>query len=168
VFGASKLLLLYPSENGPDLASTLEKLGLRGGLSWPFDDLMQLRYAFQQAEAALIRSKSALTSYKNVFAAHIPTIPTEEIPHFVHPAIWRLRDYDRSHEGSLLGTLEAVLAGSEQLSEVAEQLFVHRSTLFYRINRIRELGQVDLSNGEERMNLLLSLRLLQGHGLLES
>lgn len=169
ITGTAKLLLLYPSDYEQcDLSSALEALGLRGGISWPFADLLQMRYAYLQAEAALAQPCGVLTPYSRVFAAHTATLLPQELPHFVHPAIWQLAEYDRSHEASLLNTLEAVLSSSDQLGEVAEMLFIHRSTLFYRLNRIREICKIDLGNGEQRLNLLLSLRLLQSHNLLKT
>ena len=41
----------------------------------------------------------------------------------------------------------------------AEALFVHRSTLLYRLDRIAEIGKVDLKDADTRFHLDLSLRL---------
>lgn len=155
ITGQQWLLLLYPEEGQrATLEEELSREGLRGGLSWPFDDLMQMRYAYIQAKAALDQGSGPLTDYASVFVGHIFTLPQEEIQHHLHPAVKKL-----SQDSALLTTLEVFLSGSEQAAEIAAQLFVSRSTVFYRINRIRELCGIDLATGEERMNLLVSLRL---------
>jgi hypothetical protein len=155
ITGQQWLLLLYPEEGQrAALEEELSQEGLQGGLSWPFDDLMQIRYAYIQAKAALDQGSGTLTDYASVFVGHIFTLPAEEARHHLHPAVGKL-----SQDSALLTTLEMFLSGSEQAAEIAAQLFVSRSTVFYRINRIRELCGIDLTTGEERMNLLVSLRL---------
>lgn len=158
------LLLLYPDEGefgegSVPLEQMMTELGLRGGCSWFFDRLKDLPYAWQQARIALERGGGALTDYASVFAFHVCTLSWDEMPHYLHPAIELLARYDRSHDGNLLDTLEAYLSGPEQPVEAAARLYISRSTLFYRINRIRELCGLQFATGEERMNLLLSLRL---------
>ena len=37
-------------------------------------------------------------------------------------------------------------------------MFVHRNTLLYRVERIREIGGLDLDNPETRFNIQLALR----------
>jgi len=155
------LMLLYPEKEAPDLAAEMEQEGLCGGLSWPFDDLMQLQHAYTQAKAALAMGSDPLTEYASVFVSHVFSLPAEEAIHHLHPAVTKLDAYDRTHEGNLIDTLRVYLSGSEQTADVAARLFISRSTLFYRINRIRELCGVELVLGEERMNVLLSLRLLR-------
>jgi len=155
------MLLLYPDTELASLEQTLVELNLYAGISWPFDHLDRLPYAMVQAQAALKRGSGPLTDYATVFAAHICTLRPEDARHHLHPGAALLRHYDRTHDGNLSDTLEAYLSGPEQPTEAAARLFISRSTLFYRINRIRELCGVELTTGEERMNLLLSLRLLK-------
>jgi hypothetical protein len=42
--------------------------------------------------------------------------------------------------------------------ETAEALFVHRNTLLYRMERIREISGLDLDNPETRLSIQLALR----------
>ena len=165
--GNSLLFLLYAGDPEETmLQELLRQCDLRGGLSWPFNRLEDMPYAHQQAKAALQYGRDVLTAYREIFPAHVMTLPVEQLRHFVHPAVLQLEEYDREHDGTMLQTLDAVLCAPDQMQKVAERLFVHRNTLFYRINRMRELCHIDFANGEERVNLLLSLRLLQGHGLI--
>ncbi len=153
------LLLVYPAEGEPPLMETLAASGLRAGVSWPVDSLMRLPYAWVEAKTALQQGSTPVGDYAEVFAAHVCTLPPALQREHLHPAVRRLIQYDRNHEGTLLDTLATYLAGPEQPKEAAARLFISRSTLFYRLGRIRELCSVDLTTGEERMNLLLSLRL---------
>ena len=67
----------------------------------------------------------------------------------------------------LLATLDVVVS-SRGLGEAAARLHVHRHTVVYRIDRLRELLGVDLDDPEERHRLWLALqglRLLGGDGV---
>lgn len=57
-------------------------------------------------------------------------------------------------------TLEAYLQHSGATAAVCEQLFIHRNTLAYRLQKLEALLDMDLQDGQTRAILLLSLRLV--------
>ncbi|SCX55307.1 PucR C-terminal helix-turn-helix domain-containing protein [Klenkia marina] len=68
-------------------------------------------------------------------------------------------------EGRLTGTLAAWLDAGGRAPVAAEALHVHRTTLHYRLDRVRELTGADLDDGKTRLRLHLGLavaRLLDG------
>lgn len=71
-----------------------------------------------------------------------------------------LLHYDAQHHTELVETLAAHLTGASR-EEVAAQLFIHPSTLKYRLRRIREIFNLNLSEPESRFNIELALRLVQ-------
>jgi len=68
----------------------------------------------------------------------------------------RLAEVDRS--GRLIETLRAFLDHAGSGPGAAEALFIHRTTLYYRLDRIREAVGVDLDDGTVRLHLHLGLR----------
>lgn len=65
--------------------------------------------------------------------------------------------------GSLRETLEAYLRLSGNSREICEELFIHRNTLSYRLRKIEDLLQLDLSDGQIRATCLLALAIVAGH-----
>lgn len=66
--------------------------------------------------------------------------------------------------GSVLrDTLGAYLRHSGNSREICDELFIHRNTLSYRLRKIEELLQVDLSAGEVRATFMLALSILAGN-----
>ncbi|WP_165960513.1 PucR family transcriptional regulator [Actinocrispum wychmicini] len=65
----------------------------------------------------------------------------------------------------LIDTLEAYLDNAGDGPATAEQLFVHRTTLYYRLQRIEELTGARLSNGEDRLAFHLGLKIATLLGL---
>ena len=76
-----------------------------------------------------------------------------------HPALAVLEDYDRVHEGSLKDTLLCFLRHNCSYADTAGELFIHRSTLLYRIGRIQELTGIDLGDYAARLHLQISFLL---------
>jgi purine catabolism regulator len=68
-----------------------------------------------------------------------------------------LVDHDAARKGSLVATLRAYLETGEQ-QQAAKRLRVHPNTLRYRLDRIREIGGVDLEDPETRLNMAVALR----------
>ncbi|RNB89684.1 GAF domain-containing protein [Brevibacillus fluminis] len=59
----------------------------------------------------------------------------------------------------LFDTLRVYLLMNGNLKETAEALFIHRSSLKYRLGKITELLKCDIDDAEERFNLMLAYKL---------
>lgn len=75
----------------------------------------------------------------------------------VHPGLEKLL-HDTGHQ-VLLETLEAYLDLAGNIHATAEQLRLHRTTLYYRLQRVERLADTDLKDGNERLCLHLALKL---------
>jgi sugar diacid utilization regulator len=60
-------------------------------------------------------------------------------------------------EGRLTDTLEAYLRSGGAGSATAKALHIHRTTLYYRLDRVREVTGLDIDDGEIRLLLHLGL-----------
>lgn len=92
------------------------------------------------------RSASAL--YQDVFVRTIAQ--SANLRAFIHPMLRRLQEYDQAHSTALLHTLCVYLLQEQNLHATARQLFIHRNTLVYRLQRIRTLLQLDLDDAAVR------------------
>jgi purine catabolism regulator len=122
-----------------------------------------LRASFQEAERSLMVRKRLFGEGAASFFGDLGvyrlllSVGTDELNSFYRDSIGRLADYDRHHEGELLHTLEAMLQ-YPALAETAKALHVHRNTLLYRLQRIQEIANLNLDDGETRLTLHLALR----------
>jgi hypothetical protein len=66
----------------------------------------------------------------------------------------------------LVLTLETYLDVAGDAKRAAEQLNVHRASLYYRLNRIEEILSIDLKQGGDRLMVHLALRMLRLRGRL--
>ena len=61
----------------------------------------------------------------------------------------------------LVKTIAAFLECNGNLTETSNKLFIHRNTLKYRLERIRDITQIDLDDSENRLMLHLGLKMNQ-------
>ena len=76
---------------------------------------------------------------------------------FMHPAIGILSEIDEGEHTTHLADLAAYLASGRNATATARALHVHKNTMYYRLRRIEELADVDLSDEETCFVLQLSL-----------
>ncbi|MEB3285302.1 MAG: helix-turn-helix domain-containing protein [Candidatus Sericytochromatia bacterium] len=73
----------------------------------------------------------------------------------------RLIDYNQQTDKELVKTIAAFLECNGNLTETSTKLFIHRNTLKYRLERIRDITQIDLDDAENRLLLHLGLKMNQ-------
>jgi hypothetical protein len=85
---------------------------------------------------------------------------TRELHQFVQRWLGPLIEYDEARNAELVRSLSEYLERGGSLDQAAEALFIHRSTLKYRLGRIASLTGVDLADPDARFNLQLATRTL--------
>ena len=86
-------------------------------------------------------------------------LPSAELTDALLPApLLALMQADAA--GSLTQTLAAYLDNAGNSPRTAQALHIHRTSLYYRLGRIRELTGVDLDDGQTRLSLQLGLAVL--------
>jgi sugar diacid utilization regulator len=88
-----------------------------------------------------------------------------ELERFYAETIKPLSDYDEQYETELVTTVEAYLDNDGNVAATAKQLFTHRHTVRYRLERVRELCGHDVSSTEGREKLGLGLKAMRVLGI---
>jgi sugar diacid utilization regulator len=88
-----------------------------------------------------------------------------ELERFFAETIEPLAAYDDQYETELVATVEAYLANDGNVAATAKQLFTHRHTIRYRLERVRELCGHDVSATEGREKLGLGLKAMRVLGI---
>jgi sugar diacid utilization regulator len=122
------------------------------------------RSCLEATQSLSVRSASETPSGVTVFGelgvfrvlAAASTNP--ELQSFVQDWLGSLIDYDEQHGSDLVPTLSAFLESGGHYDQTASARNIHRSTLRYRLSRIRELSGLDLSDIDTRFNLQVATR----------
>lgn len=79
---------------------------------------------------------------------------------YIENSIQPLIDYDKKNNMDTVKILRTYLEHNGSVQETADILFVHRNTINYRLNKIRELTGMDLSDFKCRLQLQTALMIL--------
>jgi len=88
-----------------------------------------------------------------------------ELERFYAETIQPLVSYDEQYETELVATVEAYLDNDGNVAATAKQLFTHRHTIRYRLERVRDLCGHDVSATEGREKLGLGLKAMRVLGI---
>jgi sugar diacid utilization regulator len=88
-----------------------------------------------------------------------------ELERFYGETIQPLVEYDEQYETDLVATVETYLDNDGNVAATAKQLFTHRHTIRYRLERVRELCGHDVSATEGREKLGLGLKAMRVLGI---
>jgi sugar diacid utilization regulator len=89
----------------------------------------------------------------------------DELKRFFAETIEPLSAYDDQYETELVATVEAYLDNDGNVAATAKQLFTHRHTIRYRLERVKELCGHDVSATEGREKLGLGLKAMRVLGI---
>jgi hypothetical protein len=131
------------------------------GISQPFADLSELSGRFQQAELTARVTKKPCEFFDAVFPAQLFQVVCANIRAdlFIHPALKRLREYDQANQTEYFRTLQLYSLTLHNKEETAHILCIHRNTLLYRLNKIRELFGIPYEETRTALALLNSFQL---------
>jgi sugar diacid utilization regulator len=88
-----------------------------------------------------------------------------ELQRFYAETVEPLVAYDEQYETELVRTLETFLEADGNVAGTAQRLFTHRHTIYYRLERVRELSNLDVSSSDGREKLSLGLKAMRVLGL---
>jgi len=149
------------------LARRLQHHGVVG-LSSFYADPSEFTRAIQEAELVLdvLRQSDGTSGFDSqdigtgtyrllfrVLASH-----PEEVRSFYEDTVAPLVRYDDQYRTDLAGTLEAYLGQNCNMNSTAAAIYAHRHTVAYRLERVKELTDLDPMLSEDRERLGLGLK----------
>jgi len=134
----------------------------------PVTSLIEVRKSYEQAlELHLVREhfpdSAPIHRYCDHSILHIAGMlyRNHALEEFFHPYVLMLWDYDQTHHTNFLMTLYQYLTFIDNPSAIAKHLHIHKNTLYYRMNKLKELFPIDLNDGHVRLCLQLTMEMMQ-------
>lgn len=157
--------------NIPDgVEALLNQLGRYGGVSDTFEGFGKVSLYYQQALTACKygkRQKSGgrrLFHYRDFEIDHIINMVSEHTSPetLCIPEIVELHRMDAANGTEYVRTLYTFLSCGKNLVKAAKQLFIHRNTLVYRMDRITDIiGESLLDDSSRTLSCMLSCRIIE-------
>lgn len=137
------------------------------GIGTPISDYLNIRKSYIQANEAIRYSNTsengAICYYEDFMVDQLLDCISDRsaLESFSRLALGRLIDHDRDHGTNLLETLEIFFECNGNMSIAAKKLFLHRNSLIYRIDKIKEILDTDLKNPTALLTLQVGFRVLR-------
>jgi DNA-binding PucR family transcriptional regulator len=148
--------------------SEIRRGSCRVGVGGPCDQPDDFPRSFQEAQLALRLQRSigatpsaSVFDELGVWRLLADVQDAARVERFVRQWLAALLDYDERRSSDLTNTLSVYLARGGGYDAAAAELSIHRSTLKYRLQRIRELSGHDLGDPDTLFNLQLATRAWQ-------
>jgi DNA-binding PucR family transcriptional regulator len=180
----AEVLLLVPGGDEPIAARAAEAIqremeaGLQGytfaiGRSRIAEDPVDLPRAVSEAllaaNVAQGGSDGAALAFEQTGAYRLLLSAMSENPselqRFYAETVEPLAAYDEQYETDLMLTLQTFLEADGNVAGTAQRLFTHRHTIYYRLERVRELSGLDVGSSDGREKLSLGLKAMRVLGI---
>lgn len=146
----------------------LRQMDYLGGISLKMRDIRQFDAYFLQASYAVSegpgRDKNeALYDFSEYGLQYLLQVVSGKVsvPGLIPDGLAALDEHDRKKNTEYVRTLDVYLRDERSLTRTSEDLFIHRSSLIKRLEKIRQILKMDLEDPKNRLYLQLYLCLRQ-------
>jgi purine catabolism regulator len=84
-------------------------------------------------------------------------VPVQMMAKYNDDLLYPLLQKDADYIAEMLRTLEAYFAQNGQINDTAKELYIHRNTVLYRLEKIGELLNLDLRNPNDLLKIKMAL-----------
>lgn len=137
------------------------------GISRPYHNILltsvfkkQADRAFQLGASQKEHLPQRIFRYEQFVSDDLAACVCENFPYenLRHPAISALKEYDSLYKTEYCFTLKCFISSFLNHSYCLEKLRIHRNTLLYRLNKIEQIADIDLSDPDTCFNLLMNFK----------
>lgn len=151
-----------------ELNHKLSTSGLVIGISNLFTELSEVRKFYTQSILALeygrkFCEEGTVFPYFKYAIYHAVELCTRETDmwQLCHPVLKELRISPTTSDKDLFHTLYLYLLYNRDVTRICKVMSIHRSTLFYRLNKIKTQLNLDLDDGNTVLHLMFSYKIIE-------
>ena len=134
----------------------------------PADDITRIPETYRDLHSIAKILRGSTTYPPIIFAEDYSAVMLLEkyvdrknLADFLRKTLGALEDYDRENHSRLLMTLDVYFSKSGNITEVAKQMYIHRNTCIYRMEKIKAILQDDFSNPMKLLNYQVALWIMK-------
>ena len=136
------------------------------GIGRYYENILNIDRSYKEAKKALVVGKNMSNGILHFDQMRIYKLLTKvedknELRIFYNEILYPIKKYDEKNNTNLLGTLEMYFEYNENMNATSKALYIHVNTLKYRLNRIKEILNIDDLDIENKVELYLSLKVMK-------
>lgn len=145
-----------------EMSILLNRIELHGGYSHIFYDFSEIQYYYNQSllailEGRIIDSEKVIWNYSDYYFQYIINVlnSSMSLKTMCHPGILNILNYDKRNNTDFIKCLRTYLVNGCNISQTGKDLFMHRNTLVYRLEKIQQILEIDVQELQERERMQL-------------
>ena len=136
------------------------------GIGRQYETVHSLHKSFSEANESIrlmqkFDNRGGVSHFEDHSIYHFldSNIKDMELEDFFMKRLGKIYEHDQLHGTSYISTLENYFLNNLNISETAKAMFLHRNTLIYRIEKIKEILHTDLKSSEELLQIQLAIKI---------
>lgn len=130
-------------------------------------EILSLSKSFTEAQEAINMEKrlddaAHVAHYENYMIYNLlgSELSKEKLKEFYDKTVRKLVEYDEENNTNLVDSLKVYFAHGGRISDASREMFIHRNTFIYRIDKIRTILDIDFRDSEEMLEIQLGLKIM--------
>ncbi|PWJ93190.1 PucR-like helix-turn-helix protein [Oceanotoga teriensis] len=149
-----------------DIKTILNKNNVYVGISDFFSDIINMKKYYNQSLFALKNHKNYddnLIKYSDFKVLDLIYNIKDKInlKDFCQNSVYKLIEYDKNKNTEYFETLKSYLKNNMNMIETAKSMYLHRNTLAYRINKIKDIIDYDLNDGDKNFEIYFTIKIIE-------
>jgi purine catabolism regulator len=149
------------------LAQEMTKNHFLIGIGSQYKTLASLHRSFFEAQEVMRlmqrfnKDSRSIAHFEDYSVYHFldSNIKPTEMETFFNKVLGGIHEHDQTMNTRFMSTLEYYFMYNQNVTEAAKAMFIHRNTFIYRIDKIKDLLNIDLKNSDELFEIQLALNL---------
>lgn len=136
------------------------------GIGRYYEDLVYLQKSYTEAKSAIVLGSSLLDRpdvihFDELGIYRILCDDLIKLQGFYQETVAEVINYDLANGTEYYKTVEAYIANNCSINDTAKAMYLHSNTVRSRIERIKNLLGIDLTNHEKRLNIEIGMKIAQ-------
>ncbi|MFD1781029.1 PucR family transcriptional regulator [Fredinandcohnia salidurans] len=138
------------------------------GIGQQYRKIDSLHKSFSEANEVVrlmqqVNERNEISHFEDYSVYHLldSNIKVSALEEFFEKCLGKIFEHDKLHSTSYITTLENYFINNLNVSETAKAMFLHRNTLIYRIDKIKEILNTDLKHSEELLRIQIALKIFR-------
>ncbi len=110
-----------------------------------------------------VNEKNEVSHFEDYSVYHLldSNIKNDALEDFFNKCLGRICRHDKIQGTNYMITLENFFINNLNLTETSKAMFIHRNTLIYRMEKIKEILNTDLKHSEELLRIQIALKIFR-------
>ncbi|KUO61746.1 MAG: hypothetical protein APF84_15260 [Gracilibacter sp. BRH_c7a] len=148
------------------VTNKFKRINIITGIGSVAEEVEQIAQSYEEAQdainfAKILNENVVSFSELGIMRIFCKFAENNSLEEFIPGSVNALLKHDKENDTNLLNTLEVFLKANGNATRTAKELFVHYKTVLHRLERIKEIGSLDLNSNKYRLEAEIGIKMIR-------